>query len=45
MTGDEGTSVNVVFVAFIKDVVRTVGAEAVCYRVCKDKVKGSAWWT
>ncbi len=38
------TSVNDVFNVF-KVVVMTVGQEVVGYKVCKDKVKGSAWWT
>ncbi len=44
MTDGEETSVNVVFNVF-KEVVTTVAQEVVGYRVCKDWVKGSAWWT
>ena len=42
ITVGEETIVNVVFNVF-KDVVTTVAAEAVGYRVCRDRVKGSAW--
>ncbi len=44
MTVGEETSVNDVFKVF-KEVVMTVAQEVVGYRVCKDRVKGSAWWT
>ena len=44
ITVGEETIVNVVFNVF-KDVVTTVAAEAVGYRVCRDRVKGSAWLT
>ena len=44
MTVDEETSVNVVFNVF-KDVMTSVAQEVVGYRVCRDRVKGSAWWT
>ncbi len=38
------TSVDVVFNVF-KEVVMTVAQEAVGYRICKGREKGSAWWT
>ena len=41
MTAGEETSVNVVF----KDVVTTVAAEILGYRVSRDRVKGCVWWT
>lgn len=44
ITVGEETSVNVVFNVF-KEVVTTEAQELVGYRVCKDKVKGSACWS
>ncbi len=35
---------NDVFKVF-KEVVMTVAQEVVGYKGCKDRVKGSAWWT
>ncbi len=44
MTVREETSVNDMFNVF-KEVVMTVAQEVVGYRVCKDRMRGSAWWT
>ncbi len=43
-TVGEETNVNDVFYVF-KEVVMTVAQEVVCYRICKGRTKGSAWWT
>ncbi len=44
MTVGEETNVNVVLNVF-KEVVTTVAQKVVGYRVCRDSMEGSAWWT